>query len=81
MNLRWTAKAGEGKAGKTVDMHRTQAMQMIVEGYAVALDPLDNIERQVIAERIEKRKQDQQIVVITVPASELEDEIDNDENY
>jgi ABC-type dipeptide/oligopeptide/nickel transport system ATPase component len=73
MNLRWTALAGEQRAGKTVDLHRTQAMEMIIQGIAVALDPIDNIERQIIAEKIEARKASQLITVMHITPEDLDE--------
>ena len=80
MNLRWTALAGEQRAGKTVDMHRTEAMQMIIQGLAVALDPVDNIERQVIAEKVEARKASQMMTVLHVTPEDLEESESDSDN-
>lgn len=73
MNLRWTALAGEQRAGKTVDIHRSDAMELIIQGLAVPLDPRDNIERQVIAEKIEARKASQLMTVLHVTPEDLEE--------
>lgn len=83
MNLRWTAKAGEQRAGKTVDLHRAQAMEMIIQGLAVALDPVDNIERQIILEKIEARKASQLITVMHITPEDLDEsksDLDNLKN-
>jgi hypothetical protein len=73
MNLRWTALAGEQRAGKTVDVHRSEAMELIIQGLAVPLDPVDNIERQVIAEKIEARKASQLITVMHITPEDLDE--------
>lgn len=83
MNLRWTVKAGEQRAGKTVDIHRSEAMELIIQGLAVALDPVDNIERQVIAEKVEARKASQMMTVLHVTPGDLEEsesDLDNLKN-
>jgi hypothetical protein len=73
MNLRWTPLAGEGRAGKTVDVHRSEAIQLIIDGLAVPLDPRDNIERQTIAEKIEARKASQLITVMHITPEDLDE--------
>jgi hypothetical protein len=73
MNLRWTALAGEQRAGKTVDVHRSEAIQLIIDGLAVPLDPVDNIERQTIAEKIEARKASQLITVMHITPEDLDE--------
>ncbi len=73
MNLRWTALAGEQRAGKTVDVHRSEAMELIIQGLAVPLDPVDNIERQVIAEKVEARKASQLITVMHITPEDLDE--------
>lgn len=66
-------------AGKTVDRHRTEAMQLIIQGLAVAVDPLDYVERQVIAQAIEARKASQNVTVLHVTPDDIQDdEIDNE---
>jgi hypothetical protein len=73
MNLRWTAKAGEDRAGKTVDIYSEDAIPLILEGLAVPLDPRDNIERQTIADKIETRKASQMITVLHVTPEDLDE--------
>lgn len=78
MIIRYTT--GENK-GKTVDRHRSEAMQLLIQGLAVAIDPLDHVERQTIAKAIEARKASQQFTVLHVTPDDLEgDDIDNDKN-
>jgi hypothetical protein len=73
MNLRYTAKAGARLAGKTVDRHRSEAFDLIADGLAVTLDPIDNIERQIIAEKIEARKASQLITVMHITPEDLDE--------
>jgi hypothetical protein len=73
MNLRYTVKAGAHLAGKTVDRHRSEAFDLIVDGFAVPLDQVDNIERQIIAEKIEARKASQLITVMHITPEDLDE--------
>lgn len=76
MIIRYTT--GENK-GRQVDRHRSEAMPLIIQGLAVAVDPLDHVERQVIAQAIEARKASQQFTVLHVTPDDLGgDDIDND---
>lgn len=78
MIIRYTT--GENK-GKQVDRHRSEAMQLLIQCLAVAIDPLDHVERQVIAQAIEARKASQQFTVLHVTPEDLEDgDIDNNKN-
>ena len=72
MNIRWTIQKGEKFAGKTTDMHRAQALAEVIAGNAILIDQVDNIERQVIAEKIEARKASQTITVLHVTPDDLE---------
>jgi len=73
MNIRWTIQKGEKFAGKTTDMHRTQALAEVVAGNAILIDQVDNIERQIIAEKIEARKASQMITVLHVTPEDLDE--------
>lgn len=73
MIIRWTNQKGVLMAGKTVDMHRTQAMEEVICGNATLVDQIDDIERQIIAEKIEARKASQTITVLHVTPEDLED--------
>ena len=78
--LRWTAKAGEKRAGKTVDIHRSEALQYVIDGLAIIIEPGANVERQIVAERIEQRRNAQNITVLHVTPDDLVDDSDNNEN-
>lgn len=73
MIIRWTNQKGVLMAGKMVDMHRTQAIQEVIEGNATLVDQVDNIERQTIAEKIEARKASQMITVLHVTPDDLDE--------
>lgn len=73
MNIRWTIQKGEKFAGKTTDMHRAQALAEVIAGNAILIDQVDNIERQIIAEKIEARKASQSITVLHVTPDDLEE--------
>ncbi len=60
-------------AGKTVDMHRAQALEEGICGNATIVDQVDNIERQIIAEKIEARKASQTITILHVTPEDLEE--------
>lgn len=78
MIIRYTT--GE-KAGLTADRHRSEAMPLIIQGLAVAVDSLDHVERQTIKAAIEARKASQQFTVLHVTPNDLEDDgIDNNKN-
>lgn len=80
MWLRWTAKAGERLAGKIVDRHRSEALGLVADGLAIIIDPAASVERQIVAEMIEKRRSAQNITVLHVTPEDLEgDDIDNNE--
>ena len=72
MIIRWTNQKGVLMAGKTVDMHRAQALEEVICGNATLVDQVDNIERQVIAEKIEARKASQMITVLHVTPEDLD---------
>ena len=73
MNIRWTIQKGEKFAGKTTDMHRAQALLEVIAGNAILIDQVDNIERQIIAEKIEARKASQMITVLHVTPEDLDE--------
>lgn len=73
MNIRWTIQKGEKFAGKTTDMHRAQALAEVIAGNAILIDQVDNIERQIIAEKIEARKASQMITVLHVTPEDLDE--------
>ena len=73
MNIRWTIQKGEKFVGKTTDMHRTQALAEVIAGNAILIDQVDNIERQIIAEKIEARKASQMITVLHVTPEDLDE--------
>lgn len=73
MIIRWTNQKGVLMAGKTVDMHRAQALEEVICGNAVLIDQVDNIERQIIADKIEARKASQMITVLHVTPEDLDE--------
>lgn len=74
MNIRWTIQKGEKFVGKTTDMHRTQALAEVIAGNAILIDQVDNIERQIIVQKIEARKASQIITVLHTTPDDYLDE-------
>ena len=74
MIIRWTNQKGVLVAGKTCDMERSEALEQIILGNAIAIDPVDNIERQIIADKIEARKASQMITVLHTTPDDYLDE-------